>query len=232
MRHHRGLTFVEVLFILGILVLTIAILLPALGAARRSARCHQNSTQPRGVHSGLVLYAQGNNSYYPGILPDGVTINPAVGLSVEGRIQKLIDENYFTIEYARSPSEPQTGTTSYALLQVNVNPDGLTVPDTGRNLEWRDTINTLAPVISDRAVDNGSHFTHIKSIHTTPAPGTTDWRGSVAWNDNHVTFESSPILDTTYNKTSHTDDHLFKNQTGDAHTGSDAFMVYSSTDQL
>ena len=232
MRHHRGLTFVEVLIILGILVLIIGILLPALGAARRSARSMQNSSQPRGIHSGLVLYAQGNNGFYPGILSDGVTINSAIGLSVQGRIQKLIDDNYFTVEYARSPSEPQTGTTSYALLQVNINPDGLTVSDTGRNLEWKDTANTLAPVISDRAVDNGSNYTHIRSIHTTPAPGSTDWRGSVAWNDNHVTFESSPILETKHGKTSHSDDHLFQNQTGDAHTGSDAFMVYSSTDKL
>ncbi len=235
MRRNEGVTAVEVFLLLAILVLAIALLLPALGNARRTARKFQNSTPVRGIHSGLVLYAQSNNGYYPGIHKDGVTIDPSAGLTVEGRIQKLIDENYFTAEYARSPSEAQTGTTSYALLQVNVNadvPDNQALPQTGRNREWRDTANTQAVVVADRAIDNGGSFAHIKSIHVKPSPGTTDWRGSVGWNDNHVTFESTHTLATKYGDVDHDQDHLFINQTGDAHTGSDAFMVHSGTSSL
>lgn len=232
MHRHSALTVVEILILICIVVLLVGILLPAFTAPRRGRHQMQNSTQVRGIHSGLVLYAQGNNGKYVGLNSDGITINQEVGLTVQGRIQKLIDDNYFTLEYVRSPHEVQTGTTSYALLQVNVNEDATAASEGGRNHEWKDTTNTLAPVISDRAVDNGKNFSHIKSIHTTPSAGTSDWRGSVGWNDNHVTFESTHILSTKYGEISHATDHLFQNQTGDAHTGSDAFMVYSSTGKL
>jgi type II secretory pathway pseudopilin PulG len=234
MVRRKGLTLIELLCIIAITALLIGILLPALEAARKGPRrSTQFSGRLGGIHVGLVLYAQGNNGWYPGISKDGTTIDPAVGLTVTGRIQKLIDDNYFSAEYARSPSEAQTGTTSYALLQVDVSADVAgQVAHSVRNSEWRHTTNTNAIVVSDRAVSHGSDFGQIKSIHTTPASGVSDWRGSVAWNDNHVTFESTHTLSTKYNDVSHANDHLFINQTGDAHTGSDAFMVYSGTNEL
>ena len=39
-------------------------------------------------------------------------------------------------------------------------------------------------------------------------------------------------IETMYGKTNHYEDHIFQNQIGDAHTGSDALMVYLSTDRL
>ena len=191
----------------------------------------QNSTQLRGIHSGLVLFAQGNNSHYPGLMSDGETIDPAVGITTQGRVQKLIDDNYFTIEYARSPSENQTGLTSYAMLKIDVNPDGMTIPKSTRNSEWHDTTNTEGIVLSDRAVNNGQSFTHIKSIHTQPKPGVTDWRGTVAWNDNHTTFEQKNILPTKYGDAQHDADNLFTHS-GSPNTDNDAFMVWHGTDDL
>ncbi len=235
MRHTSGITGVEVLILLAIIVLLVAILLPAMGTRHRCGRQMQNSTQVRGIHSGLVLFAQGNNMHYPGVTANGKNIAPDIGLSVEGRIQKLIDESYFTREYAISPHEQYTGITSYALLQVNADvtdETGQRVAQGGRNDEWKDTSNTLAVVISDRAVNNGKNFGEIKSIHTKPAMGKTDWKGSVGWNDNHVTFESTFIQPTKYGDVDHEQDHLFTNQTGDAHTGSDAFMVHSGASNL
>lgn len=58
-------------------------LLPALGAARRTAREMQSMTQIRGIGSGCVLYLQ--SSTQP---PD---------------IAQLLEDNYFTAQYALSP---------------------------------------------------------------------------------------------------------------------------------
>ena len=57
--------------VLSILALLIAILLPALGAARRTARRMQNSTQLRGIHQGLVTFANSNKDQFPGLSSNG-----------------------------------------------------------------------------------------------------------------------------------------------------------------
>ncbi len=62
------------------------ILLPALGAARRTARQMQDLTQVRGIIQGCILYALDNNDHYP------------------DNIYKLIEGNYVTLEYLISPS--------------------------------------------------------------------------------------------------------------------------------
>jgi len=234
MQKKKAFTLIELLVVISIIALLIGILLPALGAARRTARQMQNSTQVRGIHSGLVLYAQGNNSRYVGLASDGKIATNVYGyagtgagaLNPKARIQKLIEDNYFTVEYARSPSEAQTDTTSYALLAIDAN-NG-TILSSSRNDEWKDTTNTEAVVISDRAVGNGSGY---KSIHTTPATNQNDWRGSVGWNDNHVTFESSFGLVTKYNSDSNGNDHLFGGTVGNNVTGREAYMVWAGTTQ-
>lgn len=190
----------------------------------------QRISQLRVISISMVLFSQGNNDQYPGVMPDGLTVDPAVGLTAQGRIQKLINEKYLTLEATRSTHEKQTGTTSYAMLQINCLPDQKTIAPGGRNLEWRDNNNSKAPILSDRAISNStSDPSIIKSIHTNPPTGQSDWRGTVVWNDIHLTFEATSILTTRYGNADHPADNLFASP-GVAEHGDDAMMVWTGTD--
>ena len=69
----KAFTLIELLVVISIIALLIAILLPALGAARESAQKLQNSTNLRGIHQGAVLYAQENKGWYAGIGSKGTS---------------------------------------------------------------------------------------------------------------------------------------------------------------
>lgn len=193
MRKHRcaGLTLIELAVVIVILGLLVAILLPAIGAARRTASGVQQSTQLRGVHQGMVIYAQGNGSYFPGREKNGNVVAP----SVEARLGILLENNYFTGEYIVSPAETLTAWTTGTLTSRHYSYALLRIDGGGRLAEWRETLNTQAIVASDR---NTGSADEPRSVWTKALPAAAEWRGTVVYNDNACIFQHTNVLPTRY----------------------------------
>jgi len=256
-----GFTLIELLVVISIIALLIAILLPALGAARRTARRMQNSTQLRGIHQGLVTFANSNKNNFAGLnssgsaLLDGNTTTGTSGTngtSVEARYWILINGDYFTPEYAISPSETANQTEydpdaaavspvvfsaavkhySYAMLQFTANGTGvINAATAARAAEWKQTLNSQAIVVSDRNITNSTAVNAIQSVHTDEAG---EWTGSVLWNDNHVAFENDVTFETKYangSLNSGAGDNLFLDANTGTNTlaGANAVMAKSGT---
>ncbi|MEQ9461959.1 MAG: type II secretion system protein [Phycisphaeraceae bacterium] len=78
-RHHKanaggawgGFTTIELLVVISIIALLVAILLPTLGAVRNLVRQTEAQSQARGIQTGLTLFAQDNNAWFPGLSNQG-----------------------------------------------------------------------------------------------------------------------------------------------------------------
>lgn len=235
MSHRRGFTSTDLIASLALVMAALAVafvLISArVGTRGGGGRLMQSNTQVRGIHQALVVHAQGNNGWFAGLDNHG-NGDP----TVEQRYQILLDGSYFTGDYAISPMETRptwkpgsvvtSSNYSFAMLQLNpgasFDPGKPLVDGTphARRKEWRDTINTEAPVITDR---NTGTPAAPDSIH---GSASGHWRGSVGYNDNHVVFETTHIIPkTVYSTVTHSSDHLFEASGGD-----DALMIFSVTD--
>lgn len=226
-------------------------LLTEVTSARQHARRMQNGTHVRGIQMGMVLYAQGNRDFYPGLNADGSKATKTVaaipdqmygyatadGSHVAYRFAVLLRGNFFSPEYMVSPAETNKGIAvaevgknfadgaaySYALLNIS----DLKQPRVG---EWRATNNSRAAVVSDRNIGGEPSGKGAQSIHTNIGEG---WRGSVGYNDNHVNFENTDVL---INKFAGPEeiaaDKLFSEmeKTERGKSGADAAMVFKAGD--
>lgn len=184
-------------------------------------RYMQSNTQIRGIHQSMVMYAQSNNNWFPGFDRFGDVLDA----SVEYRYQVLLENNFFTGEYMMSPSEDKTEWTTGPVTSANYSFAMLDINAPGeRAMEWRETLNTEAALMSDRNTGRDARD-HVSSVHTDTDSG--DWRGSVAWGDNHTAFSTTHLLDTKYGQgPSITGDNLFEDP-DDSTAGSNAYMIYS-----
>jgi len=70
-RLRSGFTLIELLVVISIIALLIAILLPALGAARVAAQKQQNTVNLRSQQQAIAIYSQENKGFYTGLTSQG-----------------------------------------------------------------------------------------------------------------------------------------------------------------
>ena len=205
-----------------------------------------NSTQVRSIHQGEIFFAQNNNGWYTGFdrngkldtghvfngLPQSTDWNgydQSTPRAPAWRLRRLLENGYFDGPYCVSDAEAKLfwapGQSmdptkfSWAFLKIEGE------ADSPRKQEHKETNNSEAVVLSDRAIRNGSGY---RSVHTDPPLDTVKWFGSVCWGDNHVTFEPRAVLMTNYSGCANADDNLFTESNPSGRPNAEAAMAWKS----
>ena len=217
-----GLSLVETVLLLLMVGLVLTFALPSSGAARRTARRMQSITQLRGIHQGMVTFAQGNKEFFPGLNAKGEILEDTAedtghsgdGDYVQARYWLLLSEFFFEPDFIISPSETawvweydaeeedfqapvQWGedVKHYSYAMLSINGEAGEAPTYHRGVEWSaQRFNSQAIVLSDRNTGIDAED-GVQSIHVS-RPGA--WEGSVLWNDNHVEFAQTHLFETQY----------------------------------
>ncbi len=125
--------------------------------------------------------------------------NPMAGLTWSNYVwAAMLAGNFYTPDYTVNPADTevnafeQDGTAAYdaetAVSYTTIHPE-----DVGLLVEWKETLNTSAVVVADRLINDGLPVTDFNSVWTETDSG--DWRGTMTFNDNSTSFETSPEVE-------------------------------------
>ncbi len=237
MKKIQAFTLIELLVVISIIALLIAILLPALGAARKSARQMRNSANLRSLHQAMMIYGQDNKGYYTGLNSDGTVMTPQQveraanvpsgqlwgngGEQVVPRFALLAFSDVLAFEHLVNPEELGSGRevwdeldrfshryVSYAIL-------GITEIE---NRNGKRVGNAFNEAIKSWNSDSGSNTPIFSDRNTTTNnrnPGASlwneeQWEGGLQFNDGHGTFENDVLIEgTRLGKRTNEEDELF-----------------------
>lgn len=237
MSRRRGITLVEVLIVMAVVVIGLVVLgWFVASTARTTARKQYDSTMVRSIHYSLVLFGQSNGGVYP--LPSEydknnttiVTLTPEDKNTTANILSILMYNSFFSAEVLVSPAERNPRIQAFAGYAFS-NPPSATNPqqamwdpafsvdfingiggtsyahmipagrEGGMHARWSSTsrpneaiIATRGPAVSGITRQGpkivGADFdTDSNTLNF--FGGSRAWRGNVAYNDNHVSFEES-----------------------------------------
>jgi prepilin-type N-terminal cleavage/methylation domain-containing protein/prepilin-type processing-associated H-X9-DG protein len=181
-RQRCGFTLIELLVVNAIIALLIGILLPALGAARRSGRTTVCAAAQRGIGQALVLYA---NDYRELVVPSyTMTGTTGAGVPLEGWVSILDRDGYMagaTRDVRKGPftcpdtldinalANGQTGTDPNApkgyfdwpTMRTGTSYAPQTIPERGFNVILRSSywINAFNPIGATEFLEPDLHYT-------------------------------------------------------------------------
>ncbi len=255
-----GFTKIELLVVVGVILIAIGLLLPFVRREQRSNCYMQTSSQVRGMHQSMVIYAQNNNSHLPGLDGDGKLLkandsafsgvpgNTATGASMTGRYYLLLHGEYISSSLMVSPQDtfkpadpkkmPSVDQFSYVLLRIGESATGTDIgTHAARASEWRDNANDQAILMSDRNTGPAATSNQTRSVWSTSTTTGPAWKGWVLWGDNHAEFLDSPHarlgkfgLSTKYAGIVNSDDFLFGSQDAPGKAGNASAMFGYTTE--
>ena len=184
MKSRRAFTLMEVLVVISILALLMAILVPALGLARRTANNMRSQTQLRSIQNSFVIYADKNNDWYPGLSANGDRLHYAYRLKLQAEdatapvypvamsdpeqvFWYLLLEVLLPADELISPADDEkqeysdaytwdaaTGALTATFSSANYSYAVFDINGSQRKRLWRANGNSQMPVVCDRAIDN------------------------------------------------------------------------------
>lgn len=278
-RWHRraGATLKDVaitVVVVGFCGLVLLAMLPSAGHRNgRNSRLIRDGSQVRGLHQGLVLFAQGNRDEYP--LPshydkNNTTINPG-SLPAESKdttanvFSTLIYNGFFSPELCVSPAEQNGDIVQDTDYQQSA-PKAAAKPEQAlwdpafsadfsdgktsnfsyaqthfmgaRRAVWSNTFQSTQAAVGNRGPRVTGLSTRLDPILENPKSttllihgGRTTWEGNIAYNDNHVNFETTMSPESTPYPTANKQsqpDCLFFDETDDASTVNNLLTVITT----
>jgi type II secretory pathway pseudopilin PulG len=236
----RGFTIIELGAVVIVVAILVVFLLPLMAPRHHGSRQIKDSMQVRGIHQGMVLWAQNNKDVYP--LPSLLDSNNDT-VAAEGEAKDttanimsvMIYNGFFSPELCVSPAEANgnikvmdgyggSPAYSYSNPKAAVNPGkalwdpafstdftggktgyfsyGHMLPaGTRREKDWTNNFDAARAAIGNRGPEMAGVGTkedpHAKLRVVNPNTNTflihggrTTWEGNIAYNDNHINFET------------------------------------------